>query len=374
MNRLFVFIILIFFVSSASGKEELGRSAIFSIRQTNSTDSCRIMFHYQSVLYDDETIELEFYFELEEGSEPLWGGYAHYSFAYVKDGPGYASQSFAEDEQVSVSVTTWPVIKIGFQDAQGVSDESYFIPQDIADPCGPMEFSYTVINSTRFDQEFALIQPGPDGEWIDTVTIPGYTEHTFNFASEEECESITLYRIADGTIPSHEIETFYPDSSTKPDGPGEIDPPEDDEADNQADYEDTDIADIEDEEDLGEDRKTREVLYLNQRELIDTIKGNGDMSIPDGTGEGDDVAFSGNSGDVLGLGDLLPSMPSVSAPTSAETTFSVNIQIPGTSPVRLDFDLANYSGPISMFRGILAAALTLIFFFLAVKTIREAFA
>ncbi|WP_224772870.1 hypothetical protein, partial [Pelagicoccus enzymogenes] len=65
--------------------------------------------------------------------------------------------------------------------------------------------------------------------------------------------------------------------------------------------------------------KTNELL----EGIGETLEGDGEGTAPDGTGQGDEIDFAGNSEDVLGLENLLPSMPTVTGPSGSQTTFGV---------------------------------------------------
>lgn len=257
------------------------------------------------------------------------------------------------------------------------------------DPCGPLDFEKTYSNSTSITEEYQVYL----GEsLIDDFRIPPYSSHTYKFHSNDECESLTIIRLNDG-IPSDYMDQIPPDAPIPNPDPEE--PPPVEEPEPEVPFEDSDAgaaasaqnvdedgeekSDVEKEAEVdfilwkGTDARMSETNELLQK-IADSIEGEGEGTAPAGTGEGQAIEFSGNADDVLGLENLIPSMPTVTAPSGSQTAFGVNIGIPGGGNVQMDFDLTNYSGPISIFRAILAAALTLTFFLVVVKTIREAFA
>ena len=81
-----------------------------------------------------------------------------------------------------------------------------------------------------------------------------------------------------------------------------------------------------------------------------------------------------NSGQVVGLLAKLPPQPSISAPGTT-STFVMDTSLPGVGGTyNFGFDLSRWATPISIFRAFIASLLTLGYFYLAVKEIRNAFA
>lgn len=75
----------------------------------------------------------------------------------------------------------------------------------------------------------------------------------------------------------------------------------------------------------------------------------------------------------------LPTAPTLSSLTNVSTvTISFEIPVPGGAPIAVsksvDFSQPPYSGPISVFRGLLSALLTLTYFLMSFWAVRSAFA
>jgi len=94
-----------------------------------------------------------------------------------------------------------------------------------------------------------------------------------------------------------------------------------------------------------------------------------DSSAPEGW------APSAKKSDVLAAVAKLPQAPAVTMPGEASTAFALSFVPPGMSaPVTMNVDFTDYSGPISVFKGIVRGVLAIWFFFITIRAIREAFA
>jgi len=76
------------------------------------------------------------------------------------------------------------------------------------------------------------------------------------------------------------------------------------------------------------------------------------------------------------LASKLPTAPTIAAPSAPVTAITVALEIPGitVAPVTIDFDRPGFSGPVSIFRGIMLAVMSLIYLVLSIRTVRGAFA
>lgn len=349
-------------------REETGRSSPEEYLHMNNDSTAQILLTFTQVFFDDGAQGVEIMYIPVMGD--VWDDCVHVGFANDSSDNLFLGSCIPAGEPwlVIAPVPVYTRFGVGWQAPTG-GNSTHFWPLVEPTGCGPIHINYTVKNEGRFEEVYGVYK---GGVWLESFEVGRHNSYTYTYDSEEECETITIYKMIDKLHPFEEEASFDPEAPLPP--PEVVPPPEPPEPQERPlPYEDTEYGPIEDDDEKDDGRKTREVIY-NQTEMIaELIEGDGDDTMPEGTGDGEDVEFSGNSSDVLALGELMPEMPSITSP-GTQTSFSCVISIPHLSSVHLSFDLTKYSVPIAIFRGIMSAALTLTFFFVVVRTIREAFA
>lgn len=113
-----------------------------------------------------------------------------------------------------------------------------------------------------------------------------------------------------------------------------------------------------------------DAIEAQTAELLDDSQAPSDPAAIDPIEPEEVIAMEGDLTNALGM---LPDAPSIVSPGTVSTlALNMNLGEAGTYSTTIDF--SQYSGPITVFRNLLKAVLTIWFFFLIVKTIREAFA